>query len=224
MNTAGVIGGTFDPVHVGHLGLARSAQAALGLDQLLFVPTGNPWQKANRRITDSAHRVAMLALALRAMPAAAIDTVEVDQAKRSNQPSYSVETIQALRQRHPTIERWVLVLGSDQLRQLNTWHRWQELTQYCHLAVTTREGISLTDLPADIDAFVSTHGRQTLPATSAGNVVFFSMPPVAVSSTGLRRALALHDAVDGLLDPAVFSYIQQHRLYQVESTQLGQSA
>jgi nicotinate-nucleotide adenylyltransferase len=223
LKTAGIVGGTFDPIHVGHLALARSAQAALGLQRLIFVPTGNPWQKQDRVITPAQHRVAMLSLALRTLPTAAIDTFEIDQAQLHGSPSFSINTVQALRQRHADIERWVLIIGSDQLHRLHTWRQWQELVQYCHVAVTTRENIGLTDLPPEVDAFVNQYGRQALPATSAGNLVFFSMPPVAVSSTGLRRALAMNQSVDALLDPAVLRYLQQHRLYQADSNKLGQN-
>jgi nicotinate-nucleotide adenylyltransferase len=225
LNTAGIVGGTFDPVHVGHIGLARSAAAALRLDQIIFLPAGNPWQKQERLITPAVHRVNMLKLACASIPASTVDTLEIELADKTGQPNYTVETLPLLQARYPEVQRWVLILGSDQLRRLNTWHQWQRLTDYCHIAVTTREGISMANLPSDIDNFIETHGAQSLPRGRAGNILFFSMPPVAVSSTGLRQALTKAQSkdaadesalvpLDGLLNPAVIDYIHQHSLYQ----------
>ncbi len=214
MRTAGIVGGTFDPIHVGHLGLARSAQAALGLDEVIFLPTGNPWQKADQVVTAGAHRVAMLKLAVSAMKQVSVDSIEVELAQESGKPSYTVQTLPLLAARHPSIERWVLILGSDQLQRLNTWYQWQTLLDFCHIAVTTREGISLGNLPAEVDAFVDKNGAQSLPLAAQGKIVFFSMPPVAVSSTAIRLALSQHQPVDGLIAPAVGDYIHLHGLYQ----------
>jgi nicotinate-nucleotide adenylyltransferase len=221
LRTAGIVGGTFDPIHVGHLGLARSAQAALGLDDIIFVPTGNPWHKAGTNITAATHRVAMLKLALTHMKQVSVDTIEVERAEQSGQPSYTVQTLPLLLAKHPEIERWVLILGSDQLQRLNTWYEWQSLLQFCHLAVTTRESISLGNLPAQVNDFVDQNGVQTLPMSAQGKIVFFSMPPVAVSSTAIRLALSKHQPVDGLITPAVAHYIQLHGLYQPNTHRHG---
>ncbi len=154
----------------------------------------------------------MLGLSISSLPDVSIDTLEIELAQ-TGLKNYTIETLPLLRQRHPEIQRWVLILGSDQLRQLNTWHLWQHLPQQCHLAFTTREGISLGNLPPDIDAFVNQYGAQTLTRTATGSIVFFSMPPVAVSSSALRLALQRQQPVDGLLSPAVLHYIQTHGLY-----------
>jgi nicotinate-nucleotide adenylyltransferase len=216
----GLLGGTFDPVHIGHLALARTAIEALHLKQLRFIPSGQPWQKTHV-ITPSEHRLQMLKLALAPWLADApneqglmsIDALET----RRWGPSYTIDTLIETRQRAISEQQnstsLVLILGSDQFRNLPTWHRWDELLNYCHIAVTQRESISLSNLPDPVERLLQRHGGQTLPDKQAGTIVFFSMPPVAVSSTALRRSLQLHEDVTTLVPPTVLHYIQQNKLY-----------
>jgi nicotinate-nucleotide adenylyltransferase len=216
----GLLGGTFDPVHIGHLALARTALDALSLNQLRFIPSGQPWQKA-RSITPAEHRLKMLHLALtpwldesnNGQGLMSIDALET----RREGPSYTIDTLielrQQLNQEQKNSTSLVLILGSDQFRNLATWHRWNELLHYCHIAVTQRESIGLSDLPEPVEQLLQTHGCQTLPDKAAGSIVFFSMPPVAVSSTALRRSLELHEDVTTLVPSTVLHYIQQNKLY-----------
>jgi nicotinate-nucleotide adenylyltransferase len=221
----GLLGGTFDPIHIGHLALARTAIDALRLNRLLFIPSGQPWQKT-RVITAASHRLKMLELALAPWLSTsgdatsngksglmAIDGLEA----RREGPSYTIDTLIELKSREndglSKETSLILILGSDQFRNLATWHRWDELLNYCHIAVTQRESVSLSDLPGPVEALLQQHGRQTLPEESAGSIVFFSMPPVAVSSTALRRSLELHDDVTTLVPPTVLQYIQHNKLY-----------
>jgi nicotinate-nucleotide adenylyltransferase len=216
----GLLGGTFDPIHIGHLALARTAIDALHLDQLMFIPSGQPWQKT-RTITPAKHRLQMLNLALAPWLSAnnngqalmGIDALET----RREGPSYTIDTLIEISQRDENGAKsnnsLILVLGSDQFRNLATWHRWEELLNYCHIAVTQRETISLSDLPEPVEQLLQRHGCQTLPEKTAGSIVFFSMPPVAVSSTALRRSLQLHEDVTTLVPPTVLQYIQQNKLY-----------
>ncbi|MEN9316960.1 MAG: putative nicotinate-nucleotide adenylyltransferase, partial [Pseudomonadota bacterium] len=105
------------------------------------------------------------------------------------------------------------LIGSDQLRNLATWHRWRELLDQVHIACTQRERISLADLPEEIEALVRAHGRQSLPDAPSGAVVFFSMPPVPVSATALRAQLARGEPVRELVPAAVLDYIETNGLY-----------
>ena len=215
----GLLGGSFNPIHVGHLALGRAAAEALALEQLIVMPTGNSWQKAGTKHAqvDAAHRLAMVQIALAPMQAApagacrwAADDLEVRRAG----PSYTIDSLQALRERLGPAPALILILGSDQLHNLATWHRWQELTDYAHLAVTKRERVALTGLPEPVDRMVAQRGAQALPDTPAGSVVFFQMPPVAVSATGLREQLTRGECPEELLPPGVFDYLRRHHLYR----------
>ncbi|MET0507882.1 MAG: nicotinate (nicotinamide) nucleotide adenylyltransferase [Burkholderiaceae bacterium] len=213
----GLLGGSFDPIHVAHLALGRAAAIALALDEVRLVPTGHSWQKGPQR-TPAADRLAMARIALgsaasegRAGPGIrwTIDDIEV----RRNGPSYTVETLIALRKVVGAESALVLLLGSDQLRNLPTWHRWRELLDHAHIAVTRREQVSLSDLPPAVEDWFATHGAERLPDTAAGTLVTFRMPSIAVSATGIRQQLARGEDPGELLPPGVLDYIRRHRLY-----------
>lgn len=207
----GVLGGTFDPVHIGHLALARSAQVALGLDELRLIPTGASWQKSGVRASPQ-QRLEMVELAARFDPRVTVDGREV----RRSGPSYTVDTLTELRQELGPDAALILILGSDQMHNLASWHRWQDLLSLAHIACTTRERVRLDDLPDTLDQWVRAHGRDALPDAPAGAVVFFTMPPVPVSATVLRAALARGDWPSDLVPAAVLDYIDQHQLYRAD--------
>ena len=210
----GLIGGTFDPIHIGHLGLAKSAKAALDLDILRFLPSGNPWQKT-RTITPAVHRLAMLRLAIAKWQDVQIDTQEIDRSAVTDAPpSYTIDSLVQIRGQLGDDAALVLVIGSDQLQRFNTWHRWLEILDYCHLAVTQRERVPLGGLPSPVDALVNRHGAQRLSDQAAGSIVFFSMPPMPVSSTALRLSIQNNQDVSALVPANVLDYIKQQSLYQ----------
>lgn len=204
----GLLGGTFDPVHVGHLALARAAIDGLALDRVLLVPTGQPWQKPQLD-TPAHHRLAMLRLAVGDDPRLEVDDLEI----RRDTRTYTIDTLIELRQRLGPSPALVLLLGSDQLRNLSSWHRWRELLVHAHIAATQRERVPLSALPGDVDALVAEHGRDALPDAPAGAVVFFRMPAVPVSATAVRAQLAAGQRPVGVVLPAVLEYIETHRLY-----------
>ena len=204
----GLLGGTFDPVHVGHLALARSAIEALRLDRVILLPSGRPWQKPELR-TPGEHRLAMVRLAIAGDARLSVDDLELRREGRT----YTIDTLIALRHALGTHCALVLLLGSDQLHNLASWHRWHELLDYAHLAVTQRERVPLSGLPAEVEALLATHGRDALPDAPAGSIVLFRMPPVPVSATALRAQLAASARPDGLVPLAVLDYIDRHRLY-----------
>ena len=215
----GLLGGSFNPVHVGHVALGRAAAEALGLDRVVVIPTGSSWQKAGTKHaqTPAGHRLAMMQIALGPLAEAraggcewVADDVEVTRAG----PSYTIETLQILRDRLGPEAALILILGSDQLRNLATWHRWQELLDFVHIAVTQRERVPLFGLPDPVERLVEQHGCQALPDAPAGAIVFFQMPAVAVSATGLREQLSRGDYPEDLLPPGVADYIKLHHLYQ----------
>ncbi len=205
----GLLGGTFDPVHVGHLALARAAREALRLDELRFVPTGQSWQKHGSGV-DAAARLEMVRLAVGSTPGFAVDDREVRRAG----PSYTIDTLIELRAELGPEPALVLVLGSDQLRNLATWHRYRDLLQHAHIAATRRGTHPLADLDPPVEALVAEHGRDALPDAPSGAIVWFGMPPVPVSGTALRERLARGERPAELLPPAVLDYIERHRLYR----------
>jgi nicotinate-nucleotide adenylyltransferase len=208
----GLVGGTFDPPHVGHLALARAARDAFALDEVRLVPTGRSWQKASAGAS-SAQRLEMTRLALAGLPADERLVVD-DREVRRDGPTYTVDTLAELRTELGGEPMLVLVIGSDQFRRLPTWHRWRELFGLAHLAATQRERVGLDGLPAALEAELAARGRQSLPDAPAGAIVLFSMPAVPVSATALRAQLQRGERPDGLSPPAVLDYIGSNRLYR----------
>ncbi len=206
----GLLGGSFDPVHAGHLALARAARARLGLAQVVFLPAGQPWQKP--QITPAQHRLAMLQLAVGDAAEGSVDAREINRAG----PSYTIDTLRELRQEHGPERPLVWLLGLDQLRRLDTWHCWQDLSTLAHLAYTARPGTA-AELPPAVAAHVAARRGepQAVAARPAGSVVAFAMRPVDCSATRIRTALAAgrEDSVAAFLAPPVRAYIHTHQLY-----------
>ncbi|MEI6319391.1 MAG: nicotinate-nucleotide adenylyltransferase [Pseudomonadota bacterium] len=208
----GFVGGTFDPPHVGHLALARAARDAYALDEVRLVPTGRSWQKAAAGAS-SPQRLEMTRLMLAGLSPDERLTVD-DREVRRDGPTYTVDTLRELRAELGPEPALVWVIGSDQLRNLHTWHRWTELFDQAHVAVTQRERVPLTDLPDAVEAALAERGRPALPDAPSGSIVLFTMPPVAVSATALRAQLERGERADGLTSPAVLDYIGSNRLYR----------
>ena len=205
----GILGGTFDPVHVGHLALGRAARDALRLDEVRFVPTGRSWQKDASR-ADARQRLEMVRIAIdgeRGLAADARETLRTG-------ATYTVDTLAELRGELGPEVALVLLMGSDQLRNLATWHRYRELLRYAHIGCTQRERVTLEQLPAEVEALLDAHGRDALPDAPAGAIVFFGMPPVPVSATALRERLARGDRPAELVPQAVLDYIDSNGLYR----------
>ena len=213
----GLLGGSFDPIHVGHLALGRAAATALPLDEVRLIPTGHSWQKGPDR-TPAGHRLEMARIAVSPLsprnegagPRWTVDDIEV----RRNGPSYTIDTLIELRRRLGPEPALVLILGSDQLRNLATWHRWDELLDHAHIAVTRREQVPLTDLPPAVDGWYGQHGADSIGYQPAGRVVVFRMPAVAVSASGIRQQLLRGEDPGELLPPGILDYIRRHRLYE----------
>ncbi len=194
MKRAGLLGGTFDPVHNGHVALAKAALAQLGLNHIRWMPAGSPWQK-QQQPASHLHRVAMLQLAVDVEAHHVIDERELHRAG----PSYTVDTLEALALDFPSTQ-WHLIIGQDQLARLPTWHRWQEVVKRVALAVVARDG----HMPHPDDDVLA----------AGANVRVVTMQPMAISSSGIRARLQQGQAIDDLVPEGVARYIDRHGLYR----------
>jgi nicotinate-nucleotide adenylyltransferase len=200
MNRLGLLGGTFDPPHIGHLLLAECARDQLALDSVLFLPAGRPPHKEGDTITAVHHRLAMTRLATDGHESFLVDTGDVERPA----PHYTVTLLPLIRERYPQATLWLL-LGGDSLRDLPTWHRPDELSRWCRLAVLPRPGDAV-DRPAL---------KRQLPAT-ATVVDLLDGPLVAVSGRQIRRWAAMGRSLRYLTVASVIEYIQREKLYHWE--------
>ena len=197
----GLFGGSFDPVHNAHVALARAALQTLSLDELRWVPAGQPWQKA-RTMASAQHREAMVRLAIAGEPRFVLDRVEIERAG----PTFTLDTVRDLQAARPGVECYLLI-GADQYAGLHTWHGWPELLGRVVLAVANRPGAVP---PAHPD--VQAQSSHAVP-----------LPMIDISSTDIRRRVARGEVISELVPPAVARYIAQHGLY-LEPTQAPQGA
>ena len=198
INRLGILGGTFDPPHNGHLALAEEALAQFDLDRVLWVLTPDPPHKQGRRITPLKRRLAMLQAALEGKPAFEISRVDIDRSP----PHYALDTMRLLRSAHPEAELGYL-MGSDSLADLPRWHRPQEFLAACDwLGVLRRR-----DREADLAAL-----EHILPGVG-GKVRFIQACFQEISSTEVRQRLEKGEACEDDLPPRVWAYIQKWNLY-----------
>lgn len=204
-------GGTFDPVHCGHLDVARSAAEQLGA-VVHMVPAGDPLHRARPK-ADAHARAEMLRRAVGADPRLAVDLREV----RRGGASYTVDTLRELRGELGHETPIAALIGADAFRQLHTWQDWRDLFELGHLVVLTRPGHDLKRPVAELAAELE--GRWTtdptdLRATPAGRVLELQVPQWSVSSTAVRAALASGQPVDEWVPTPVVAYIREHALYR----------
>lgn len=208
----GLFGGTFDPIHLGHLRLAETAREALGLERVRLIPAGQPPHRATPGAS-GADRLAMARLATADNPAFEVDAAEVTAA----QASFTILTLERLRAELGPERPLVLLLGVDAFLGLPTWRRWTELLDFAHLAVANRPGYSLdsAQMPAALADLVARRKASpaALGAAPAGAIVPFEMTPLAISATDIRARAAAGLSLRYLLPPPVVDYISRHQLY-----------
>lgn len=207
----GLFGGTFDPIHQGHLHCAQHAVAHLQLDTLHFIPNLIPVHGKQPQAS-ALHRVAMLELATQAQSKFVVSTLEIDR----KTPSYSIETLMAYRQRYPQASLQFL-LGMDAFTQLRTWHRWQELLDYAHLIVLAREEAT-NILDQDVAMLLHQHETQQkhdLNQSIAGKIYCLHQPLFSCSSSQVRAQFLQRETSKILLPQVVADYIQEKGLYRV---------
>ena len=191
-NKVGIFGGSFDPVHGAHVALAEAALVELRLDEVRWIPAGQPWQKA-RSITPAAQRVAMVLSAIAHEPRFTLDRIEIDRAG----DSFTLDTVRALAAVHPGTQ-WFLLIGQDQYTGLHTWRDWQTLLGLVVLAVANR--------PGDL--------RQPNPEVQRFPHRMVPLPMLDISSTDIRQRVAAGADISHLVPPGVARYIETHGLYR----------
>jgi nicotinate-nucleotide adenylyltransferase len=194
----GVFGGTFDPVHLGHLILAEQCREQGRLDQVWFVPAARPPHKVEGELTPFAQRVEMLRLAIAGQPAFHVEEVEKDRPG----PSYTAVTLEELGQQHPE-HQWSLMLGGDSLRDLPDWYEPMHIVERAELLVMPRQGIAMPS-QEELRAKLGSKVR----------IQFVDVPLIGVSSSELRRRLSEGRSVRYQLPRAVEAYIQDKQLYR----------
>jgi len=195
----GVLGGTFDPIHLGHLIVAEEARARLNLTQTLFVPAGQPWLKTNNVISPAEHRVEMIRLAIADKPYFKLSTMEIERPG----PTYTVDTIAALKgQLGPGAELY-FILGWDNLIQLPQWREPSRLIKMCHLVAIPRVGYPT---PA-LDSL-----ETAIPGLSQ-SVTLLDKPWIDINASVIRQRVAHGLSISHLVPEPVERYIKKHRLY-----------
>ena len=195
----GVLGGTFDPIHLGHLAAAEAARAALSLDRVLFVPAGDPWLKAGATISPGEHRLAMVRAAIAGVPAYEASAVEMDRPG----PTYTEVTLAQLQETYGPDTELHFIVGADTVRDLARWHAPAEMLARCTLVVMGR--------PAQGELDLSTLDRIAPGAAARAVAVDLDME---VSATEIRRRAASGESLAGLVPDAVERYIREHKLYE----------
>ncbi|MBK6442188.1 MAG: nicotinate-nucleotide adenylyltransferase [Actinomycetales bacterium] len=185
------MGGTFDPVHHGHLVAASEVQALLNLDEVVFVPTGQPWQKDGTDVSPAEHRYLMTVIATASNPRFTVSRVDIDR----DGPTYTIDTLRDLREQRPDAELF-FITGADALAQILTWKDVNELWSLAHFVGVTRPGHVLSDkgLPTD-------------------KITLTEVPALAISSTDCRERVGRGEPVWYLVPDGVVQYIGKHRLY-----------
>jgi nicotinate-nucleotide adenylyltransferase len=188
----GVMGGTFDPIHHGHLVAASEVASLFHLDEVVFVPTGQPWQKTDRQVSAAEDRYLMTVIATASNPTFSVSRSDIDRAGKT----YTIDTLRDLRAEHPAAELF-FITGADALSQIFSWRNAEELFSLAHFIGVTRPGHTLSD-----------------PGLPEGGVSLVEVPALAISSTDCRQRVAKGDPVWYLVPDGVVRYIDKRALYR----------
>lgn len=193
----GLLGGTFDPVHIAHLHIASCALKELDLDEVRFIPAGSPPHKPGRPISDASDRLRMVEIAISGADGFSVDPVDL----RDDAPAYTSELLERIRDAEPDAELW-FIIGGDSLAELHTWHRPERVIELARLAVAERPGWDIAEALAS----------SPVPGLR-DRVDPFSSVPVNISATVIRERIAAGRPVDWLIPAEVIQFITDRGLY-----------
>jgi len=199
-NRIGIMGGTFDPIHYGHLVAAEVARADFDLDKVIFIPAGKPPHKQSQSITSSEHRYCMTALAISSNPNFEVSRIEVDK----NELTYTIDTVRDLKRVYGEESLLYFITGADAVLELSTWYKLRELLTLCKFIAVTRPGFDKLDLEQKIVEISSIYN---------GEIICIEVPLLAISSTDIRERCRNGKPIKYLLPEAVEEYIEQNELY-----------
>ncbi len=208
------MGGTYDPIHFGHLRLAEEMLELANLQQIRFIPTGTPPHRDTPQVS-AQHRSAMVQLAIADQPAFVLDGREVNRTTLC----YTVDTLRELRAELGEAQPLCLLMGGDAFLQLHTWHEWEQLFELAHIVVGYRPGFTLEERIHSAPEQLQRHYKQRLCAVAAlsqqpsGGVVELAIPKLEISATLIRSRVEENRSIRYLLPNAVADYIHQHHLY-----------
>lgn len=203
----GILGGTFDPVHYGHLRPALEVREVFGLTEIRLLPSGRPPHR-EQPAAPAPMRERMLELAIKNQPGFVIDTRELDRAGRS----YMIDTLKSFRLEFPE-QPLILFVGADAFKNLTNWHCWQQLFDYAHIVVMMRPGIQLQELDGYFAA-KKANVISEITQAPAGKLFFQPVTQLEISATAIRKMIAEKRNPGFLLPDAVIEYIKQHKLYE----------
>jgi nicotinate-nucleotide adenylyltransferase len=206
----GILGGTFNPPHLGHLALAGHAREELGLSKVLLMPAGAPPHKPSLADPGPEHRLEMCRLAAHLQDGVSVCALELER----RGPSYTADTLREIHARHPEAEL-TFILGADTARTLPSWHQPESVLRLARLAVASRSGAERDQVEAAISAAAAA-GLASVGAGGSAEPRFLSMEPIDVSSSRVRERVAAGEPVEDLLGEAVAGYIARHGLYGAE--------
>jgi len=218
LQRAAIFGGTFDPIHNGHLQAARRVQNLFAIDQMIFVPACMPPHKRNANITSAFHRFAMLGLATQADPAFKMSTIELDNPDRP----YAVDTVSQVQEELGP--QWLVffVMGADSWSELTSWHEWQRLLAICNSIVVTRPDHDLGNAEAarvaricDVRGLSASEISAELDKDEKPRTFFTDAAMINISATAIRMAVRTgdHEKLSAMVPQSVAAYIEKHRLY-----------
>jgi len=211
----GLLGGTFDPIHLGHLRMAEELGEALGLAEVRFLPTGTPPHRA-QPAASAQHRLAMTRLAIAGNPRFVLDEHEI----HKTTPCYMVDTLELLRSESGSRRPLILFLGADAFLSLATWHAWPRLFELAHLAVAQRPGFDPEQwqaaMPTGLARELARRRTETptdLHSTPAGRIFLTAITQLDIAASRIRDLVASGRSIRYLVPDAVLDYIERHRLY-----------
>lgn len=196
-----ILGGTFDPVHTGHIEIAKSVLKQTGAEKILFIPSGNPPHKDEKTVTDKFHRLKMLNMAVEGQKDFVVSTIEIDREGKT----YTIDTIRELREIFGDDVKFFFIMGADALHYIYMWKDFEELLKICSFAAVTRPGYRTAELEKDVDILTNKYG---------GDIHIIEIPPVNVSSSEIRDNIKSDVSIKDMVNSNVYDYIVKNRLYK----------